>query len=216
MLKTKQHIEKCYGYFLFIVNLTRLTPCYLQTLWFQEWCLSEQAGMISVMSEVKNNKHNFPKTFIECQFKKRFCLLILYPPKNWPKNTKIWKPQQQSMQKTQIYCCASNYLQHLMYASVPFSFSTVPPEWQNMCERWHWTCSPQTKELQEPYNNDNDNTQPCLHCCEVSITGRLGAWLLPVSLTGRGATGGGKAWRTSTPTRVVGKHLGQLLYLTPL
>lgn len=120
--------------------------------------------------------------------------------------------QHESIWKTLKHCCAANYYKPPISAGVPLSFTVVPPEWQNMCERWHWTCSPQTTEPQEPNNNDKDSTHPCLRCCEVSITGGVGGWLLPVSLTGRGVTGGGKAWRTSAPSRVVGKYIRPQLH----
>ena len=52
---------------------------------------------------------------------------------------------------------------------------------------------PQTTVPQDPNNKENDSIRHCPHCCEVSITGRLGGMLLPVSLTGRGVTRGGKS-----------------------
>ncbi len=210
MLKTKQHSDKCCGYFLFGVNLTRLTLCYLPPLWSRKWSFfscSGQAGRVSIKTEIKNDKY-FPKTMDHLNVKHSnssyVCSFSILPTADQRTQKGEKAKQQESMQKTQTYCCASNYHKPLVCASVPLSFTAVAPEWQNMCECWHWTCSPQTTEPQEPNNNDNDNTHPCLHRCEVSITGRLGGWLLPVSLTGKGVTGGGKAWRTGTRAMMVG------------
>lgn len=110
----------------------------------------------------------------------------------------------------------------LMLAAASLSFAAAPfsspqPEWQNTCERWHQMCSTlKTTEPREPNNKAHDSAQACPHCCEVSITGGLGSRLLPVSLTARGVTGAGEAWRTSTPIRVEGKHSAPGTGCTPL
>lgn len=41
----------------------------------------------------------------------------------------------QHIWKTLKHCCAANYYKPPISAGVPLSFTVVPPEWQNMCER---------------------------------------------------------------------------------
>lgn len=75
----------------------------------------------------------------------------------------------------------------------PLLLCGSPPEWQNTCECWHWTCYTQTTAPQEPDDDNNDNSHPCLHTLwSFNYWEDLLAWVLLVSLTGKGVTGVGK------------------------
>lgn len=130
---------------------------------------------------------------------------------SWFKNTKRLNPHTNA-----VLLATINLLYSPMFPPFLYCCSFHHPKWQNMCEPWHWICYPQTTEPQEPNNNDNDSTHPCLHCCEVSITGRLAGWLLPVSLTGKGSDWCWKSLRNKQSHQGGRNHLGPCLHLTPL
>lgn len=108
------------------------------------------------------------------------------------------------MQKTRMYCCAININP---FSMLPTRFS-LPLFLLSGRTRVSADAEHVSLRQQNPKNPKITTTHnPRQDCCEVAITGRLAGYCQSC-WHGSGVTGGSKAWRTSTHSRVVGPIWG--------